>query len=102
MLKMKKLLKNIKYLFKPKFWTMLYPYSRSWDIKLNEMLDRENSVEVVSEFWARVGGIDVWIGNYPYAYGNPRILDIRPSRATIERLQEEVIRAVNYPLTLRD
>ena len=91
---MKKLLKNIKYLFKPKFWGMEYPYSRPWDFMLNEMLNEEDNVKIVSEFTARVGGVDVWIGNYPYAYGNPKPLSIRPSRATIERLQEEVIRAV--------
>ena len=89
---MKKLLKNIKYLFKPEFWRMEYPYSRKWDIMLNEMLDKEDNIKIISECTARVGGIDVWICNYPYGYGIPRILDVRPSRATIERLQEEIIR----------
>ena len=91
---MKKLIKNIKYLFKPKFWVMEHPYSKHWDIKLNEMLDKENNVKIVSDFTARVGGMDVWIGNYPYAYGNPKTLDIRPSRATIERLHKAVIKAL--------
>src|SRR5699024_2881316 len=91
---MKKILKNIKYLFKPKFWRMEYPYSRQGDIKLNEMLDKENNVRVINKFRAVVGGIKVWIANYPYAYGTPDLFEIRPSRATIERLQEEVIRAV--------
>ena len=91
---MKKLLKNIKYLFKPKFWRMEYPYSRQWDDKLNEMLDKENNVRVINEFRADVGGIKVWIGNYPYAYGNPELVDIRPSRATIERLHKAVIKSV--------
>ena len=88
---MRKLLRSIKFLFKPKFWVMEHPYSRQWDIKLNEMLDKENNIKVVNGFWARVGGVDVWIGNYPYAYGNPELIDVRPSRATIERLQDAVI-----------
>src|SRR5690625_4096875 len=91
---MKKLLKNIKYLFKPKFWVMSHPYSREWDIKLNELLDKENNVRVINECWADVGGMKVWICSYPYGFGTPKQLEVRPSRATIERLQEEVIRAV--------
>lgn len=91
---MRKLLRSLKYLFKPNFWVMVEPYSRQWDIKLNEMLDKENSVRVVSEFWVDVGGIKVWIGNYPYGYGNPELIGVRPSRATIERLREAVIKSV--------
>ena len=91
---MKKLIKNVKYIFKPKFWVMLYPYSRQWDIKLNEMLDKENNVRVINEFWGDVGGIKVWISNYPYGYGDPKTLNIRPSRATIERLHKAVEKSV--------
>lgn len=73
---------------------MSHPYSREWDIMLNKLLDKEDNVKIVSGFTARVGGIDVWIGNYPYAYGNPEQLDVRPSRATIERLHKAVIKAL--------
>ena len=93
-MKMKKLLRSIKYLFKPKFWVMVHPYNKQWDIKLNELLDKENNVRVINEFWADVGGTKVWISNYPYGYGDPELLDIRPSRATIERLQDAVIESL--------
>ena len=57
------------------------------------MLDDGCEIKNINEYTARVGGVLIWIGNYPYSYGYPRNMDIRPSRRTIFRLRSAILTA---------
>ena len=73
----------------------LYPVSEEWDAALNRALDK-HKVEFVSRYTARIGGMTLWVANYPYASGRPYgsiELDILPRRSTRKRLQHAVIAA---------
>lgn len=98
---MKKMIKNLQFLFRPTFWLMNYPYDKKWDKQLNELMDKfEPEFDRPSSIDGKIaivkfGGCQVWIENYPYAYGTPydfyRSVDkVRPSRLTILRLRDLV------------
>lgn len=77
-------LKNLTFVVRPRYWLMNYQYSKSWDIKLNKLLD-EHTFTIIGRHTAKLGPIDLWISNYPYgSYRNPSYI-CRPSRLTIIR-----------------
>lgn len=98
---MLKTIKNLQFLFRPNFWLMNEPFSKEWDDKLNQLMDkfepvlgRPSSLDGVIHT-VEFGGHCVWISNYPYAYGKPYSTSmifngVRPSRLTILRLHKMV------------
>lgn len=52
----------------PNYWYQNAPTNMKWDATLNAALDR--GVDSIGYCVANVGGIDVWIENWPYAYGS--------------------------------
>lgn len=78
-------------------WYRLLPYYQfqncptdwTWDKILNELLD-EHGVKGLDSHTAKVGHLEVWVSNYPYAYGSPYYptkVDIIPSVKTRKRLK---------------
>lgn len=55
--------------FKPRYWMQLYPTCRNWDALLNEALD--HGITSLGPHTADIGGVKVWVANWPYAYGSP-------------------------------
>ena len=43
--------------------------SWKWD-KIVRKAINTGDFKIINEFRAKVGGIDLWISNYPYSYGN--------------------------------
>lgn len=80
-------LADLKYLFKPSMWNMLYTYSPSWDAFILKAISN-GDVWRGGPHIALVGGRDVWVANYPYAFGKPEPGCVRPSRRTIELLRD--------------
>ena len=72
----------------PDFWIMTERYSESWDKAFNRLLDKYIFTDV-GLYTAKLGGIEVWIRNMPYAAFTPEIRgrekNVRPSRSTIAR-----------------
>lgn len=66
--------------------------SLAWDKRLNELLDTNPEVTDYSGMTVKLGGIRIWVSNYPYAYGNPWVdhtdIDILPLHKTRLRLRE--------------
>jgi len=91
---------KLKYIFNSKWWFMNERYSKRWDIELNRLIDKDNGIidymnDGQTYFSIKFGDVEVWVNNYPYAYGTPNgnkyiPSNIRPSRETIERLKEYV------------
>jgi hypothetical protein len=77
-------------LFHPSYWIMLNRYDRSWDKKLNELLDK-GKFSKIDRYTAELGGIEIWVANYPYASMVIRSLDVRPSCLTIKRAHTRLI-----------
>lgn len=53
--------------------TQMRPYCAVWDEKLNSLIDtHEGSTLLVVRYGAvlRIGDVDVWVANRPYAFGN--------------------------------
>ena len=80
-------LADLKYLFKPSMWDMHLPYSPTWDAFVLKAI-ANGDVWRGGEHVAIVGGRDVWVANYPYAFGRPWPGTVRPSRRTIELLRD--------------
>ena len=72
-----------RYLLRPRYWVMNYPYCEAWDKKLRELMTAHR-FEAVDRYHARIDGILVWVANHPYASFTPVDMGVRPSRRTIE------------------
>ena len=76
-------------LFTPSAWAQNYPTCWEWDKALNELLDK-HEVELQGAE-VQIGPVRVWVGNFPYSYGQPwRVWSVLPSLKTRERLRESV------------
>lgn len=97
-----KFLKNLQFIFRPDFWTMIAPYNKQWDKDLNYLidncmceLDQPNSLNgdyYILKFKPSTDiTIGVWVKNYPYSYGKPHTpheRGYRPSKLTILKLRK--------------
>jgi hypothetical protein len=66
-------------------------YNEIWDRELNNLLDNYK-LKDIDNYTATLNGVEIWIGNYPYAYGTVHTNGHygRPSRSTIYRLRQRV------------
>lgn len=72
----------------PKYWLQHGPTNYEWDAILNQLLDKHEPK--VSHLTVYLGKVEVWIGNWPYAYGAPYHNGLRemvPTVATRKRLK---------------
>jgi len=83
---------NIQFLFKPNYWLMNYSYSKEWNKKLNDMMDKYYFSDT-SIYAAYLGDKYIWVGNYPYASFTGSIYGYtyRPSRLTIKRARKHLL-----------
>ncbi len=61
-----------KFLFyiRPSNWFRLFKESKELSNAINTLLDQPDTIiKIESEYVANVGGMYVWVENYPYAYG---------------------------------
>ena len=90
---MKDFLRNLQFIFRPKFWTMHCQYDKDWDVEFNRLLD-EHTFSGIGECTAKLGDTKIWITNHPYASFCPSSLppidsSSRPSRLTILRAKKQ-------------
>jgi hypothetical protein len=76
-------------LFTPSCWIQFDTYSKDWDILLNELMQKHDFVPM-NEHTACINGIKVWISNHPY--GSFEVLGVRPSRITILKAHDKLIK----------
>lgn len=85
---MKNFLLNIYLILFCGYSIMLYPYSKEWDIKFRKLLE-DNDFEIDGLGFAKLGELELWIANQPYAcflYETKFIgirLSVRPSRVSV-------------------
>lgn len=51
----------------PQYWSQSAPTCKVWDAKLNKLLDEHELI--IGNGGGKLGGVAVWLENYPYAYG---------------------------------
>ena len=98
---MNKFILTLYFILNPKWWTMNYNYSKQWDIVINQLLDT-HKLQIIDQYRAKLGNIEIWISNYPYAscvlsplseYKRGEFYiyrKVRPSRYTIYRLHKRL------------
>lgn len=84
----------IRILCTPSCWTRNCKSSRELSRFFNERLDA-GEVPVQNDFYyASLGGVSFWLGNFPYAYGEPALTyagrKVMPDRATVFRLHDAI------------
>lgn len=80
----------------PMFWYQNAPTSLEWDRALNDALDKYGAT-LIDAYTCRVGGCEVWIGNWPHAYGyswSPKSCNFLPKVSTRMRLRRIVGAAI--------
>ena len=83
-------------LFTPSVWHQMYPYSSLWDKYLSDLLEKHD-FECVTKHTAKIGGITVWIANYPHTCFFPyesEEIRVRAKRLTILRANDKLTRVV--------
>lgn len=78
-------------LFHPSFWLVQDAYNEGWDKALNEAIDNKAIVTKQGDCRVVLEGLEIWVANYPYAYGTNTVAGIRPSRRTINKLANYII-----------
>lgn len=97
-------MRNIKYLFnvltEPRCWIRLGRTNNAWDELINKALDNPK-FERYSEYTVFLNGINLWIGNFPYAFGSHNGDDSfgLPSRRTVFRLRDEYTKSFIKEIT---
>ena len=74
-------------LSRPWHWFRNHPTSAAWDAFVLQAI-ADGKVRRVSEYVADVNGRSVWVGNYPYGYGNPYPGEVMPRASTVDLLAE--------------
>lgn len=83
----------------PSFWFMNYPYSAAWDAELRQLLSTTVFTDV-TEYTAKLGGIRIWVANYPFACMN--FMGNRPSRRLIAKAYQRLLRAAVAEARLKE
>lgn len=80
-------------LVRPNCWMANHGVDLYWDGLLNEMLDNPKfeAVRFGGQYTVKLNGYEIWISNFPYAYGRPYTkngpINFLPRRRTRYRLQ---------------
>ena len=53
----------------PLYWLQNEPTDQGWDQALNMLLNKHEPEVGNGPHTVTIGGVEVWIGNWPYAYG---------------------------------
>ena len=83
------LLDCIGVIFDPRFWLRNERVSREWGELLEAQLD-VSDISALGPLYANIGGVKVWIENWPYAYGSRAHSSCLPPRRTAIRLRKAV------------
>lgn len=77
----------------PRCWLRNCRTDQIWDATLNSLLDNHD-VKIINRHYVKIGGVSVWVANYPYAYGSCNSdyfdRDVLPKRGTVFRLYDAV------------
>lgn len=94
---MKKFLLQLSFLFRPRYWIRVDPYSAAWDRALNRMLDNPTFTDIGTHA-VKLNGKTIWTANYPYGFGAPYGWgpEVLPSRATVVRLRDALEKAIFF------
>lgn len=97
------ILTNVSFAFRPSFWMGHGKVCKKWDAELNALLDHHETTNGEysrrdDEYTFHINGVDVWVENYPYAYGRrwmtgayyPNASHAMPRRSTRLRLRKLV------------
>jgi hypothetical protein len=64
-------LQKFLYWINPYVYISNYETSKALSKKINQLLDDPNTELVIeSDYRIRLGGLSLWVGNFPYAYGD--------------------------------
>lgn len=73
----------------PLNWIQVGHTNWDYDAALNKALDN-CGISSVGRFTCEVNGRDIWIGNYPYSYGNIHGSNALPSMKTRRKLSRMI------------
>lgn len=100
---MKKILNEVYwflyFLIRPNWWIRVYPYSKEWDNRLNQVIDNNTKIKNITEYWCQFeDGTNVWISNYPFAYALLPKVKVLPKRITALKFKEYIVKNLNFEL----
>jgi hypothetical protein len=91
---LQKILQNLYFIVRPRWWLMVGTYDERWDRKLNRLLDKYDFTEI-GKHTAELNGREIWVSNYPYAsmreHRGLYTSNLLPSRKTILRAYKKLI-----------
>jgi hypothetical protein len=122
MKKISNFIQSLKFIFMPHYWIMLGKYDKAWDAKLIALAKEHEFKSEAGKYNDRIsyvslGGVHMWVGNYPYSFFAQvtiksifTVSDVerivfyeyqdnttqsRPSRLTIHKLTKKLLADLN-------
>lgn len=74
-------------LLRPRHWLRAYPTSLTWDAFVLRAI-ASGDVERICDYTAKVGGVMVWVANFPYGYGRRYPGEVLPRASTVDLLAD--------------
>ena len=82
----------VRILSTPRCWLRNYGTSAALSAFINESLDNNHSIDFLLDRIIKLNGKELWIGNYPYAFGSlyerRELIKFLPDRTTVFRLHD--------------
>lgn len=89
--KLKEIWLWLKVTINPAYWVSNNSISKPWDRRLRTLIKEGAEVTNADDFTVDLGGITIWVSNYPYAYGNKRhVSSFLPTRRTRYLLRDYI------------
>lgn len=102
-------IKNLQFIFRPKYWIMDNTYNAAWDKKFCELAEAHDfkpdcpGISFDKTYCAFLGDYRVWVSNYPFAFFSScgeasddlihnLSLNARPSRLTIAKYYKKLVK----------
>lgn len=79
----------------PIYWMQNYPTNRVRDGMINREMNN-HPITIIDKYTVKIGRLEVWIENWPYAYGRPAnpSFPLMPTVKTRKRLRKAANEAI--------
>lgn len=77
-------------LVRPGYWISNYPTCKKLDRFILHHISKGTEPIILNDYYVKLGKRDLWVQNYPHAYGHPRGRKILPSCRTRNLLREYI------------
>lgn len=90
-------------LFRPRHWSRGHPTNLKWDAFLLDAV-KSGGILPVDQYTVLIGGVEVWVGNHPYASFTPyrSSVKVMPTARTVDILTDIILEKVVHDASQKE